>query len=811
MHSPLRFVPLVMLLACGRSPDDTDSQPVCPRVDSDVATVEWDSVLFESPVTRTITVSNPCDAPYQLDAVRLDGDDVFEVAFEPGELAPGDRAQITVTYQPDGDYGPHAAALFLETSFGEATFPLVGRPDPDQDGDGEDAIEAGGLDCDDLDPRIGQPGPETRNLLDDDCDGTVDEDFIVAGDAWITELMLRPEAVRPNLGQWIEIKNGGNEAIDLLGWELYGAAGTLTVADHVILDPGELAVLAVQTDPAENGGIDVDGALVGDGTPLPDGAWALQLRVGDTVLVALDETSDWPEELGATVALDPLVTDVHAMPDPANWCLGTEELPSEDRGTPGVENTWCPQIDHDGDGYSKTQGDCNDADAEIGRFAPEAWDGKDNDCDGLVDDLFVDQARSGHVWGTRGTQVGARELQVADWNGDGTDEVIASEAGSSGNYAYVLDGWDLHTSGDTPLSDLDYGTFDFGAWGPLGPAPLPGDVDGDGDDDLVFPLSRTSLGEDALWIFDVVPAKGSTLGRANTTLRVTESTGAFQGTVVAHLDLDGNGAVETILGDRRASWGAVTVLDLTDQFGDVDADDVRQSLWSAPERTFVGDHLNGGDLNDDGYDDLLVGEADPYLTGNTVVHTVLGGAELPDKETLAEASTLRLNGHDARLGAGAWILDADGDSRMDLLVGAPADDTVYVIFDAGRLSGSVDVTARADLTIRSSKGLCGTSLDMGDPDRDGMTDLIVGCGSSWTGERGVVMVLPQSVILPGSIDANDASMTLLAREAGDGFGARLRMGDLDGDGARDEMVITAPTWMGTGDWQRGDLWTIERL
>ena len=56
-------------------------------------------------------------------------------------------------------------------------------------------------------------------------------------------------------------------------------------------------------------------------------------------------------------------------------------------------------------------------------------------------------------------------------------------------------------------------------------------------------------------------------GRANTTLRVTESTGAFQGTVVAHLDLDGNGAVETILGDRRASWGAVTVLDLTDQFG----------------------------------------------------------------------------------------------------------------------------------------------------------------------------------------------------------------------------------------------------
>ena len=42
--------------------------------------------------------------------------------------------------------------------------------------------------------------------------------------------------------------------------------------------------------------------------------------------------------------------------------------------------------DVDGDGFSVSQGDCNDNDPSMMPGAPEVFDGKDNDCDGQIDD-----------------------------------------------------------------------------------------------------------------------------------------------------------------------------------------------------------------------------------------------------------------------------------------------------------------------------------------------------------------------------------------------------------------------------------------
>ncbi len=46
-----------------------------------------------------------------------------------------------------------------------------------------------------------------------------------------------------------------------------------------------------------------------------------------------------------------------------------------------------PNRDSDGDGFSPSQGDCNDDDPDIYPMAPELCDGKDNDCNGIVDDI----------------------------------------------------------------------------------------------------------------------------------------------------------------------------------------------------------------------------------------------------------------------------------------------------------------------------------------------------------------------------------------------------------------------------------------
>lgn len=45
-----------------------------------------------------------------------------------------------------------------------------------------------------------------------------------------------------------------------------------------------------------------------------------------------------------------------------------------------------PYVDYDGDGYSMSELDCDDEDAEIWPGAVEACDGEDDDCDAIIDE-----------------------------------------------------------------------------------------------------------------------------------------------------------------------------------------------------------------------------------------------------------------------------------------------------------------------------------------------------------------------------------------------------------------------------------------
>jgi len=50
----------------------------------------------------------------------------------------------------------------------------------------------------------------------------------------------------------------------------------------------------------------------------------------------------------------------------------------------------CQEEDSDGDGWTTGEGDCNDRDADIHPGATEVCDGRDNDCDGEVDEGLLD-------------------------------------------------------------------------------------------------------------------------------------------------------------------------------------------------------------------------------------------------------------------------------------------------------------------------------------------------------------------------------------------------------------------------------------
>jgi len=77
------------------------------------------------------------------------------------------------------------------------------------------------------------------------------------------------------------------------------------------------------------------------------------------------------------------------------------EIPPPDEVPETCDPKGDPDIDHDGDGWTKNQGDCNDCNASINPGAFDIpKDGIDNDCDGIVDneveecdmDLAIDDA-----------------------------------------------------------------------------------------------------------------------------------------------------------------------------------------------------------------------------------------------------------------------------------------------------------------------------------------------------------------------------------------------------------------------------------
>ncbi len=96
----------------------------------------------------------------------------------------------------------------------------------------------------------------------------------------ISEFLADPAAVSDNDGEWIELFNAGDVAINLRGWTLADLGSDRhVIANDVLVEPGAYVVLARNGDPAVNGG--VNAAYVYSGLALANGADELLLFAPD--------------------------------------------------------------------------------------------------------------------------------------------------------------------------------------------------------------------------------------------------------------------------------------------------------------------------------------------------------------------------------------------------------------------------------------------------------------------------------------------------------------------------------------------------
>lgn len=170
-----------------------------------------------------------------------------------------------------------------------------------------------------------------------------------AGEILITEFMVNPSAVSDTKGEWIELHNPGTQDLvmnNLLLSDLGSNNHLIETDTDWILPAGGFIILARNADPAENGGITPD--YVYRNFTLGNSADEIILinPTGD-IIDAVHYTSDWPIYAGASMELDPGVTDTLANNEASNWHPGVDIYGSGDLGTPGEINSFSSGIAFD--------------------------------------------------------------------------------------------------------------------------------------------------------------------------------------------------------------------------------------------------------------------------------------------------------------------------------------------------------------------------------------------------------------------------------------------------------------------------------
>jgi MYXO-CTERM domain-containing protein len=439
--------------------------------------------------------------------------------------------------------------------------------------------------------------------------------------------------------------------------------------------------------------------------------------------------------------------------------------------------------------------------------------------------------------------LGAAVASAGDVNGDGFDDVVvgcncfqAQGSGAALVYLGGAAGLDTVASWTSPSDQFD---VDLGA-----SVASAGDVDGDGYDDLLvgapgyhneafsdgkvflYRGSATGLSETAAWTVEaeqpdeslgssiasagdvngdgyadvVIGAAGYDVNEGRATLYLGSPDGlsatpawtsevdvtyTHWGAAVASAgDVDGDGYADVIVGGPGEWFGDEGFAGRVSVFrgGPAGLDDTASWTVVSTDGTseFGASVASAGDVNGDGFDDIVVGEPrhdGGIVGGRALVYTgsAAGVSVVPSWTAVAGQA-------DAKFGTSvAGAGDVNGDGYDDVVVGAPGHNdgesdegtaTVY-LGSASGLAEQATWTAQADVVLAS----LGTSVaSCGDVNGDGFEDVIVGA-PVWTNGNNVE---GEALVYLGA-DVGDSDGDGLADDVDVCIGHN-DSGDLDGDG-----------------------------
>jgi hypothetical protein len=240
----------------------------------------------------------------------------------------------------------------------------------------------------------------------------------------------------------------------------------------------------------------------------------------------------------------------------------------------------------------------------------------------------------------------------------------------------------------------------------------------------------------------------------------------------------------------------------------------------------VGQSVAAGDINGDGYDDVIAGTYDASyngLSGSGSTYVVFGKASgWAASYSLASGGALidgtngfRLDGPAANDSAGNAVTtgDINGDGKKEIIIGGlysragnpccatTAWGSVFVVFGKAGAWASTNLMDAAflngtngfRLNGNASMQYVGSSIASGDFDGDGKDDLIVGAYGISSGAGAAYLVKGKAAgwaatTAIGTLMDGTNGMRLDGAAAGDFMGIGAAVGDINGDGKADAMI-----------------------
>jgi len=250
-----------------------------------------------------------------------------------------------------------------------------------------------------------------------------------------------------------------------------------------------------------------------------------------------------------------------------------------------------------------------------------------------------------------------------------------------------------------------------------------------------------------------------------------------------------------------------------------------QNISSEPIKTFyTGEAVNdtlgysvaAGDIDNDGYDDIIAGAPVSKSSTNGAVYVVYGpdyteGATIEPEEAL---NIVKFKGESAgdSLGMSLASGDVNSDGYDDIIAGSSAHSSnrgiIYVINGKPEFDRNNNITDFAASTWNGERAgdLAASSIATGDVNNDGYDDILIGAPGSSPSypNRGRAYLLygPMSVIdKVHNLSRADAIWT--GESNGDLLGSAVAAGDIDGDDFED-ILISAENHVST----RGALYAV---